>query len=174
MLIIAYFCFIHFDKHRYHSQGKFWEIVIKFRIVFDEKLVMTDDIKKYFNGLIQKWVWVLWINIIYWLRDIECILYGLFFFFCRVSGILSIIVTDRDGTPVISAKAEDAPLEIGLATKPNILSTYTNATDQASKLGLGKNQSIVCMYSNYQVHLPLKIQNWNWLMTFFQLFFFLA
>lgn len=25
------------------------------------------------------------------------------------------------------------------------------ATDQASKLGLGKNQSIVCMYSNYQV-----------------------
>lgn len=25
------------------------------------------------------------------------------------------------------------------------------ATDQASKLGLGKNQSIVCMFSNYQV-----------------------
>lgn len=70
----------------------------------------------------------------------------------RVSGIMCITVTDRDGTPVISAKAEDAPLEIGLATKPTFLATYTMATDQASKLGLGKNQSIVCMYSNYQVH----------------------
>lgn len=64
---------------------------------------------------------------------------------------MCIIVTDRDGTPVISAKADDAPLEIGLATKPTFLATYTMATDQASKLGLGKNQSIVCMYSNYQV-----------------------
>ncbi|XP_031624649.1 ragulator complex protein LAMTOR3 homolog [Contarinia nasturtii] len=83
---------------------------------------MTEDIKKYFNGLIQK-----------------------------VSGIMCIIVTDRDGTPVISAKADDAALEIGLATKPTFLATYTMATDQAGKLGLGKNQSIVCMYSNYQI-----------------------
>lgn len=73
------------------------------------------------------------------------------FIYFRVSGILCIIVTDRDGTPVISAKAEDAPPEINLATKPTFLATYTMATDQASKLGLGKNQSIVCMYSNYQV-----------------------
>lgn len=70
----------------------------------------------------------------------------------RVSGIMCIVVTDRDGTPVISAKADDAPLEIGLATKPTFLATYTMATDQASKLGLGRNQSIVCMYSNYQVY----------------------
>lgn len=69
----------------------------------------------------------------------------------RVTGILCIIVTDRDGTPVISAKADDAPLEISLATKPHFLATYTMASDQASKLGLGKNQSIVCMYSNFQV-----------------------
>lgn len=68
-----------------------------------------------------------------------------------MNGILCIIVTDRDGTPVISVKTDDAPLEIALATKPNFLATYTMATDQASKLGLGKNQSIVCMYSNYQV-----------------------
>lgn len=64
---------------------------------------------------------------------------------------MCIIVTDRDGTPVISARAEDAPLEIGLATKPTFLATCTMAADQATKLGLGKNQSIVCMYSNYQV-----------------------
>lgn len=64
---------------------------------------------------------------------------------------MCVIVTDRDGTPIISSKSEDSPSEIGLATKPTFLATYTMATDQASKLGLGKNQSIVCMYSNYQV-----------------------
>lgn len=69
----------------------------------------------------------------------------------RVNGIMCIIVTDRDGTPVINVKTDDAPLEIALATKPHFLATYTMATDQASKLGLGKNQSIICMYSNYQV-----------------------
>lgn len=63
---------------------------------------------------------------------------------------MCIIVTDRDGTPVINVKA-DSYVEIGLATKPQFIATYTMATDQASKLGLGKNQSIVCMYSNYQV-----------------------
>lgn len=72
-----------------------------------------------------------------------------------MNGILCIIVTDRDGTPVISAKNDDAPLEIALATKPTFLATFTMATDQASKLGLGKNQSIVCMYSNYQVGEPI-------------------
>lgn len=65
---------------------------------------------------------------------------------------MCIIVTDRDGTPVLNVKAESA-VEIGLATKPAFIATYTMATDQASKLGLGKNQSIVCMYSNYQVSL---------------------
>lgn len=69
----------------------------------------------------------------------------------RINGILCIIVTDRDGTPVIRATSEIAPGELGLATKPTFLATFTMATDQASKLGLGKNQSIVCMYSNYQV-----------------------
>lgn len=65
---------------------------------------------------------------------------------------MCIIVTDRDGTPVLNVKA-DLAVEIGLATKPAFIATYTMATDQASKLGLGKNQSIVCMYSNYQVSL---------------------
>lgn len=72
------------------------------------------------------------------------------YFIRRVSGVMCIIVSDRDGTPVLSVKA-DACVEIGLATKPSFIATFTMATDQASKLGLGKNQSIVCLYSNYQV-----------------------
>lgn len=65
--------------------------------------------------------------------------------------MLCIVVTDRDGTPVIRVTSDDATPEVGLATRPTFLATFTMATDQASKLGLGKNQSIVCMYSNYQV-----------------------
>lgn len=69
----------------------------------------------------------------------------------RITGVLCIIITDRDGTPIIRVTSDDAPPELALATKPPFLATFTMATDQASKLGLGKNQSIVCMYSNYQV-----------------------
>lgn len=65
--------------------------------------------------------------------------------------MLCIVVTDRDGTPVIRVSSDDATPEVALATRPTFLATFTMATDQASKLGLGKNQSIVCMYSNYQV-----------------------
>lgn len=61
------------------------------------------------------------------------------------------MVTDRDGTPLIRVTSDDVTPEVGLATRPTFLATFTMATDQASKLGLGKNQSIVCQYSNYQV-----------------------
>jgi len=65
-----------------------------------------------------------------------------------VEGLHSILVTDRDGVPVISVANEKAP---ELATRASFLSTFGMATDQGSKLGLGKNKIIICMYSNYQV-----------------------
>ena len=66
----------------------------------------------------------------------------------RVAGLQSVLVTDRDGIPLIRVANDNAP---ELAMKPAVLSTFTTATDQASKLGLGKNQNIICVYSNYQV-----------------------
>ncbi|XP_037031265.1 ragulator complex protein LAMTOR3 homolog [Bradysia coprophila] len=80
---------------------------------------MTDDVKRYFNSLMQK-----------------------------IVGLQSVLVTDRDGIPLIRVANEHAP---ELAMKPSFLSTFTMATDQSSKLGLGRNQTIICMYSNYQV-----------------------
>lgn len=59
-----------------------------------------------------------------------------------------VLVTDRDGIPLIRVATEAAP---ELAMKPSFLSTFTMATDQSSKLGLGRNQNVICMYSNYQV-----------------------
>jgi Mitogen-activated protein kinase kinase 1 interacting. len=35
--------------------------------------------------------------------------------------------------------------------RPSFLSTFGMATDQGSKLGLGKNKALICMYSTYQV-----------------------
>lgn len=66
----------------------------------------------------------------------------------EIEGLHSILVTDRDGVPVLSVADEEAP---ELALKPNFLSTFAMATDQGSKLGLGKNKTVICMYSNYQV-----------------------
>lgn len=68
--------------------------------------------------------------------------------FERVVGLQSVLVTDRDGIPLIRVANEHAP---ELAMKPSFISTFTMATDQSSKIGLGKNQTIICMYSNYQV-----------------------
>ena len=38
-----------------------------------------------------------------------------------------------------------------LAMRPNFLTTFAMATDQSSKLGQGRNKTIICMYSSYQV-----------------------
>ncbi|XP_072032279.1 ragulator complex protein LAMTOR3-like isoform X2 [Amphiura filiformis] len=65
-----------------------------------------------------------------------------------VDGLEAIVVTDRDGVPVIKVATEAVPQ---LALKPHFLSTFAMAADQASKLGLSKNKSIVCTYNSYQV-----------------------
>ncbi|XP_045451161.1 ragulator complex protein LAMTOR3 homolog isoform X2 [Melitaea cinxia] len=76
----------------------------------------------------------------------------------RVNGLHCILITDRDGVPVVRSVTEKAPQ---LALRPNFISTFGMATDQASKLGLGKNKTIISMYSSYQViqmnKLPLVI-----------------
>ncbi|XP_043274928.1 ragulator complex protein LAMTOR3-A isoform X2 [Venturia canescens] len=65
-----------------------------------------------------------------------------------VEGLHSILITDRDGVPVVSVSNDKVP---ELATRASFLSTFAMATDQGSKLGLGKNKTIICMYSSYQV-----------------------
>lgn len=76
----------------------------------------------------------------------------------RVDGLHCILITDRDGAPVLKVATEKAP---ELAMRPSFLSTFGMATDQGGKLGLGKNKAIICMYSTYQVvqinKLPLVI-----------------
>uniref|UniRef100_A0A8C2NWY6 Ragulator complex protein LAMTOR3 n=1 Tax=Capra hircus TaxID=9925 RepID=A0A8C2NWY6_CAPHI len=78
---------------------------------------------------------------------------SLFCFLC-VEGLHAIVVSDRDGVPVIKVANDNAP-------EPGFLSTFALATDQGSKLGLSKNKSIICYYNTYQVvqfnRLPLVV-----------------
>ncbi|OXU30179.1 ragulator complex protein LAMTOR3-A [Nasonia vitripennis] len=77
--------------------------------------------------------------------DLKKFLHGLL---NRVEGLHSILITDRDGVPAVFVANEKAP---ELAMRASFLSTFGMATDQGSKLGLGKNNTIICMYSSYQV-----------------------
>lgn len=66
----------------------------------------------------------------------------------RINGLYIIQITDRDGAPVMRV-SQDKNVDFTLT--PPFISTFTTASDQASKLGLNRNKTIISMYSNYQV-----------------------
>ncbi|XP_021967749.1 ragulator complex protein LAMTOR3-A [Folsomia candida] len=65
-----------------------------------------------------------------------------------IDGLYAIILSDRDGVAIIKVVLESTP---ELASRMNFLSTFGNATDQAGKLGMGKNTKIISMYKKLQV-----------------------
>ncbi|XP_036615109.1 ragulator complex protein LAMTOR3-like [Trichosurus vulpecula] len=75
-----------------------------------------------------------------------------------VEGLHAIIVSDRDGVPVVKVAKDNAPEH---ALRHGFLSTIALATNLGSKLGLSKNESIICYYDAYQVvqfnQLPLVV-----------------
>ncbi|TMW47828.1 hypothetical protein DOY81_007101 [Sarcophaga bullata] len=66
----------------------------------------------------------------------------------KINGLYIIQITDRDGAPVMRV-SQDKNVDFTLT--PSFISTFTTASDQASKLGLNRNKTIISMYSNYQV-----------------------
>jgi len=66
----------------------------------------------------------------------------------KIDGLYSVVVTDRDGVPILKTSNDKAPES---ALRPSFLSTFGMATDQGSKLGLGRNNVVICLYTNYQV-----------------------
>ncbi|XP_076443847.1 ragulator complex protein LAMTOR3-B-like isoform X2 [Babylonia areolata] len=65
-----------------------------------------------------------------------------------VDGLHAIVVSDRDGVPVLKMSDEHAPEK---ALRPAFLSYFSHMTDQASKIGLGNNESVTAFYENIQV-----------------------
>ncbi|XP_065838851.1 ragulator complex protein LAMTOR3-like [Oscarella lobularis] len=75
-----------------------------------------------------------------------------------VDGLEGILVTDRDGIPIVKSTMTSIPLP---ATKPGFLATFSLASEQGGKLGLSHNTAIVSMYSGHQLvqfnHHPLMV-----------------
>ena len=73
-------------------------------------------------------------------------------------GLEGIIVSDRDGVHLVEAKSDSVSSGV---LKPPFLGTFSIASEQASKLGLGKNKTIISYYNSHQVvqfcHFPLVV-----------------
>ncbi|KAK7456515.1 hypothetical protein BaRGS_00039371 [Batillaria attramentaria] len=65
-----------------------------------------------------------------------------------VEGLHAILISDRDGVPMLKVADQNAP---ELALRPTYLSTFSHMADQASKVGMGANQAIISFYDNLQV-----------------------
>ncbi|CAG8572952.1 9849_t:CDS:2, partial [Ambispora leptoticha] len=69
-----------------------------------------------------------------------------------IDGLKTITITDREGVTLLKATPEGGPLGTGFETQPALLSTtFAVVSDQASKLGLKKNKSIVSVFGSHQV-----------------------
>ncbi|CAH0546367.1 unnamed protein product [Brassicogethes aeneus] len=66
----------------------------------------------------------------------------------KIQGLHCILITDRDGVPLLKVGTDKAPEN---ALRPNFISTFGLAIDQGSKLGLGKTGTLICSYAQYQV-----------------------
>ncbi|KAG9291626.1 hypothetical protein G9A89_022045 [Geosiphon pyriformis] len=81
----------------------------------------------------------------------------------RVDGLKAITVTDREGVILLKAicpEEESSTFKGIFETQPALLSTtFAVVSDQASKLGLKKNRSIVSVFGSHQIvqfnHTPL-------------------
>ncbi|XP_054711471.1 ragulator complex protein LAMTOR3-A-like [Uloborus diversus] len=66
----------------------------------------------------------------------------------KVDGLHAILITDRDGIPVIKVNTADTP---EVVSKAGFLASLSLAVEQAGKLGSGRNKRIICMFSSFQV-----------------------
>lgn len=102
---------------------------------------MSDEVKRFFNGLLQKYF-----DSVSTLHNIDSD-----FYFFRISGLKVIIISDRDGVPLLRLSKDNKLPELG--TRQSFLATFSVANEQGSKMMLGRNKSIVAMYKSTLVSL---------------------
>lgn len=73
----------------------------------------------------------------------------IYLIFRRINGLKAVIVSDRDGVPLLKLSIDGKFPELG--TKQQFLATFSIATDQSSKMLLGQNKSIILMYKSTTV-----------------------
>lgn len=65
-----------------------------------------------------------------------------------VNGLSAIIISDRDGVPIIKVTQDQTP---EFALRSSYLSNFPLASDLSGKLGCGNCQFIVCGYENHTI-----------------------
>ncbi|CAG8597220.1 7378_t:CDS:2 [Paraglomus occultum] len=74
----------------------------------------------------------------------------------RIDRLKAITMTDRDGVVLIQASTSGTPPKV---LEPMLSTTFAAVSDQASRLGLKRNKSLVSFFELYQVvqfnHSPL-------------------
>ncbi len=65
-----------------------------------------------------------------------------------VEGLCQVFITDRDGVPIVHAAAQNSP---NTFLRPQLLTAYSVALEQSSKLGLGTQKHMTCLYNGFQV-----------------------
>ncbi|XP_026822457.1 ragulator complex protein LAMTOR3-A [Rhopalosiphum maidis] len=68
----------------------------------------------------------------------------------KVEGLYSILISDHDGVIILKAHANKSS-EQNSNYKHSFLSEFNSASEQAGKLELGKNKTVICFYTNNQV-----------------------
>lgn len=77
----------------------------------------------------------------------------------KVDGLYGIILSDRDGVTILKAHVDPPPSSPSSPGTPfpesilrvNFLATFSTATEQASKLGMGRNEKIISIYQKFQI-----------------------
>ncbi|XP_060867571.1 uncharacterized protein LOC132942890 isoform X1 [Metopolophium dirhodum] len=67
----------------------------------------------------------------------------------KVEGLYSILISDHDGVVILKAHANKSS-EHNSNYKHSFLSEFNSASEQAGKLELGKNKTVICFYTNNQ------------------------
>lgn len=65
-----------------------------------------------------------------------------------LKGLSAIIISDRDGVPIIKVTSDQAP---EFALRSSYLSNFPLASDLCGKLGFGNCEYLVCNYENHTI-----------------------
>jgi mitogen-activated protein kinase kinase 1 interacting protein 1 len=94
--------------------------------------MMAEELKKYFNQLMK-----------------------------MIEGVHAIIITDREGVPLLQVRDESLP---EYATRASVLATSSATIEQGSKIGLGQTKTVTAMFSTHQLvcfnRTPLIVTVW--------------
>ena len=65
------------------------------------------------------------------------------------SGLVGLVVSDREGVPLVRSTTGDCPDTV---TRPAFMAAFAGSSQEVGgKLGLGRNTSLVAVYGEYQV-----------------------